>query len=157
MGFVAAVYTYSISAVKQDDFSDLPSTNPNAGQEGIKTIEEELAEKGTRMGAQRGVGALMGYGSSPQGTGVRVANEPATVAGMHDTQPASSPQPTPLSSPLIPSSSASVAAGAAVSTTASPYTRPSSKFIIGAPDVDRIGRLGERSDQESTIDGKRVA
>ena len=43
MSFVAGVYTYSISAVKQDDFSDIPSVS--SAPEGSKSIEEEMAER----------------------------------------------------------------------------------------------------------------
>lgn len=151
MGFAAAVYAYSINAVKQDDFSDVPTANPNAGKEGVKTIEEEMAEKGVRVGT-RGVGAMMGYGSSPQGEGVKIPSSSAT-SGLQDTARAPSPQPTPLSSPLPPSNQA-VASG---SVTSSSSTRPASSFIIGAPDVDHVGRLGDRRNVDAAIDGKRVA
>lgn len=42
--FAFSVYSYSISAVKQDDFSDLPAPD-RAAAGTLKTIEEEQAEK----------------------------------------------------------------------------------------------------------------
>jgi cytochrome c oxidase assembly factor 3 len=152
MGFAAAVYTYSINAVKQDDFSDIPTANPDAGKEGVKTIEEEMAEKGARMGA-RGIGALVGYGSSPQGESIKVSNA-SVQSDLQNTAAAPSPQPTPLSSPLPPSAAAAVTSANALTLSSS---RPASSFIIGAPDVDRFGRLGDRRNQDAAIDGKRVA
>jgi cytochrome c oxidase assembly factor 3 len=154
MGFAAAVYAYSINAVKQDDFSDIPTANPNAGKEGAKTIEEEMAEKGARFG-NRGIGAMAGFGSSPQGEGVKIPYEP-TTSGLQDTQRASSPQPTPLSSPLPPSDYSAAATVNDVATSL-PSARPASRFIIGAPDVDRFGKLGDRRNVDAAIDGKRVA
>lgn len=155
MGFATAVYAYSINAVKQDDFSDIPTANPNAGKEGVKTIEEEMAEKGVRMGT-RGIGAMAGFGSSPQGEGVRV---PSATATLEAQQRPPSPQPTPLSSPLPPSPGATAAAAAteSLSTPKTSSTRPASSFIIGAPDVDHIGKLGDRRNVDAAIDGKRVA
>lgn len=158
MAFAGSVYAYSINAVKQDDFSDIPAVNPNASKEGMKTIEEELAEKGARVGI-RGIGAITGLGSSPQGEGVRIVDDSKRAAsGLQNTQQAPSPQPTPLSSPLPPSSYAA-AASTTLDSAAPPSTssRPPSKFIVGAPDVDRVGRLGDRKSSEATIDGKRVA
>lgn len=152
MGFATAVYAYSINAVKQDDFSDIPTANPNAGKEGAKTIEEEMAEKGVRMGT-RGIGAMAGFGSSPQGEGVRVPR----VAQTSDTQRPPSPQPTPSSSPLPPSPLAVAAASTASLATGKESPRPASGFIIGAPDVDHIGKLGDRRNVDAAIDGKRVA
>ncbi|KAK9894146.1 hypothetical protein P389DRAFT_155229 [Cystobasidium minutum MCA 4210] len=160
MAFAGSVYAYSINAVKQDDFSDIPAVSPNAGKEGMKTIEEELAEKGARVGI-RGIGAMTGLGSSPQGEGVRIVDSKQAPSGIQDTQRASSPQPTPLSSPLPPSSYAAAAAAtldsAAPVSSASSTSRPPSKFIVGAPDVDRVGRIWDRKSTEATIDGKRVA
>ena len=159
MGFAASVYAYSINAVKQDDFSDIPAVNV---AEGMKTIEEELAEKGTRVGI-RGIGAMTGLGSSPQGDGVRIVDNKQASSGLQDMQRASSPQPTPSSSPLPPSASAAAAAAtldsaAPPSSTTTTFTsRPPSKFIVGAPDVDRLGRIWDRKSTEATIDGKRVA
>lgn len=158
MSFVASVYFYSISAVKQDDFSDLPATAPNAGKEGIKTIEEELAEKTSKAGI-RGVGAIAGLGSSPQGQGVRVKENVAAIQSNPQKQ-VPSPQPTPLSSPLPQSSYAAAAAATVTFDDALPTastSRSRSRFIVGAPDVDRIGTLSQRSDLEATIDGRRVA
>lgn len=172
MAFVGSVYGYSISAVKQDDFSDLPLT----GKEGVKSIEEELEEKvgQVKAGAGRGIGAMMGMGSSPQGEGIResVSNTSRSVASTatgvlqtaaDTTERYSPPQPTPLSSPLPPSPSSpssgntpaigNILTGSSVSSASS---RPDSRFVVGAPNVDKIGSLWERKD-ESSISGKRVA
>jgi len=146
LGFVGAVYGYSISAVKQDDFSDLPTVSTSAGMEGVKTIEEELAEK-AKAGGGRGIGALMGYGSSPQGDGVRISvDDSAAAAGNTGF---SSPQPTPLSTPLPPGP---VPASSILSTGA----RPHSKIIVGAGNVDRLGTMGERRSDEPFVSGHRL-
>ena len=165
MAFVGGVYSYSISAVKQDDFADLPKTASTAALGG-KSIEEEIAERKT---GNRGVGALMGYGSSPQGEGVRLqpssgssTSSPASTGASAMGTPlppttAGSPQPTPLSTPLPPSSYAAAAANAIVEPmpdTVRPRQR--SKWVVGAPDVDRIGRLGERSATDAEIGGRRL-
>lgn len=153
LAFAGSVYTYSINAVKQDDFSDIPAVYPNAGKEGVKTIEEEMAEKGVRSGI-RGIGAMTGLGSSPQGSGVKVVND-TPASGLQNERRAPSPQPSPLSSPLPASSQAGTAAVPSVSSNTS--SRPPSKLIAGAPDVDKIGSIWERKAAEPTIDGKRVA
>lgn len=146
LGFVGAVYGYSISAVKQDDFSDIPSVS--SAPEGTPSIEEEMQAK--KMG-NRGVGAMFGLGSSPQGEGVRVI----------DRSPG---QTTPLSTPTtLPSAKApGIAAAEAlvqerpVSATNETGPRPASRWIVGAPSVDRIGKLSERRETDSRIDGRRV-
>lgn len=149
LAFVGSVYGYSISAVKQDDFSDLPEVSTSAGKEGIKTIEEEMAER-AKAGGGRGIGAMMGFGSSPQGDGVRVkdAEDGAVVAATSSNTGSgfSSPQPTPLSTPLPPGTSSSVL---------SHTGRPHSTIIVGAGDVDKLGTMGQRAD-EPFVSGKRL-
>ena len=138
VGFVAAVYTYSISAVKQDDFSDIPIVTPGLNSS-VKTIEDELAEKAKAGG--RGVGAIMGLGSSPQGEGVRVVQDPQKQASGF-----ASPQQSPLSSPpLAPTPGSIAAVTEATKAPASPQGRSESRLIYGAPDVDRLGRLRDSS------------
>jgi hypothetical protein len=139
--------------VKQDDFSDIPSVS--SAPEGSKSIEEEMAE---RKKGNRGVGAMFGLGSSPQGEGVKVVQD---VESPSQTTPMSSP--TPLPSPKAIGEAAADALvekrpGAAPSNpgAVSSAGRPKSKWIVGAPDVDRLGKLHERSDQDSSIDGRRV-
>ena len=144
VAFVAAVYTYSISAVKQDDFSDLPEVSPVAGREGIKTIEEELLAKSSAR--PRGIGAISGIGSSPQGQGGRISS---TSAPTPPQLPQASPQPTALSSAGPPP--LSVAAVPSVNPSIpSSSTRQSSMLIVGAPDVDRLGRVGDTAVSDAT-------
>lgn len=153
MAFVGAVYGYSISAVKQDDFSDLPTTSTAAG----KTIEEEMAERAALQGS-RGIGAMMGMGSSPQGEGLRL-NEAQRIAQAKNLPSSSfaTPQQSPTAAPL-PASAIVAPAGATVDGPISPLSsssRPKSRLVVGAPDVDRLGKLGERP-EESTIGGRRL-
>ncbi|CAD6564134.1 MAG: hypothetical protein CYPHOPRED_001983 [Cyphobasidiales sp. Tagirdzhanova-0007] len=152
LGFAGSVYFYSISAVKQDDFSDLPV----AGKEGVRTIEEEMADQ-VKGGAQRGVGAMMGMGSSPQGEGVRIPQKGRAVDPVAQEQhPFLSPQPAELAAPLLPAIGARASDTSSLpSTNISSGVRPTSRFIVGAPDVDRPSKIWERNDEKS-ISGKRV-
>ncbi|KAL7007239.1 hypothetical protein EMMF5_003078 [Cystobasidiomycetes sp. EMM_F5] len=131
VGFVTAVYTYSISAVRQDDFSDLPDASTLPGSANVKTIEEELAEKAKAGG--RGIGAMMGYGSSPQGEGVKLPPQRSNF---------SSPQTSPLSS-LATSSPTPLETH---QTTPAASQRSQNRLIPDAPDIDRLGKMGDRQD-----------
>ena len=156
LSFVGMVYGYSISAVKQDDFSDIPTVS--SAPEGSKSIEEEMAE---RKKGNRGVGAMFGLGSSPQGEGVKVTQ---ALESPSQTTPMSSPTPVSVPVPATPSAKAPgvAAADALIQQQERPVnvqavqSRPRSRWIVGAPDVDRLGKMHERSEQDSTIDGRRV-
>lgn len=163
MAFVTSVYSYSISAVKQDDFSDLPEISTLSDKEGVKTIEEELAEKTRSVaGGNRGIGAMMGFGSSPQGEGVKINNDvgdPSQRRIVGDGRFPSGPSQT-LNTPLPPNSKAAadVAEGSRilpVTATESVGSRQKSSWIVGAPDVDRLGKLMDRKTEEATIQGRR--
>lgn len=151
LGFAASVYGYSISAVKQDDFSDLPSTSTLAESENVKTIDEELREKSKMGGSMRGAGAIPGIGSSPQGEGLRIG-----TTSIINTVTGNQQQQHPTAPPAEPGSVAEAAASSLVTSAPLPTgSRPKSRFIVGAPDVDRVGKLWERID-ESDISGRRV-
>ena len=152
VGFAGSIYSYSIRAVKQDDFSDLPNT----GREGVSTIEEDMKDQ-VRSGAQGGVGAMMGMGSSPQGEGVSVVDRTRGVKGTGKEQNTLlMPQPTEVAAPLLPAiSAADTNTADSNGMDPSAGSRTTSRFIVGAPDVDRPSRLTERTN-ESFISGRRV-
>lgn len=154
LSFVAGVYGYSISAVKQDDFSDIPIAAPSNYD---KSIEEEMAERKKLNMGNRGVGAMFGIGSSPQGEGVKVKATP--LESPSQTTPISTPTTTIAPSAKAPGMAAADALlqERPVQVDGSPMgARPRSRWIVGAPDVDMVGKLGERSQQDATIDGRRV-
>jgi cytochrome c oxidase assembly factor 3 len=117
--FAASVYFYSIRAVAQDDFSDLDQPVDEDLRRSVRSIEDEKRAKEALVAERLSV--VGGPASSAAAVGVVEAVNPVEAL------------------PLAPSRSgiAGLVQGAFGGKGAD------SKIVWGAPNVDRIGRIGE--------------
>ncbi|GFZ44569.1 hypothetical protein JCM24511_02293 [Saitozyma sp. JCM 24511] len=157
--FAAGVYAYSISSVKQDDFSDVADLLPPAAERAkIRTIEDEARDAALAKGQQ--LGSLSSLSTSSQGGGA------ATAPLSPVYQPSS---PSALSKPL-PSTSIGVIdeelgisgmdLPADLNLSWSEYLPKrmsewgwfkrrglvedkGNVLVWGAPDVDKVGKVGD--------------
>lgn len=122
-GFTFSVYVYSIRAVKQDDFSDVVLPS-DLDREGVKTIEEEETDRVRRKKELKD-----GFGLSKKDEFAVVEEKAVAVVG-GKTQ-----------------------AVWEVVRKAFGGKGEDSKLVVGAPPVDRLGRIGS----DGTVDtGRRL-
>lgn len=130
LSFVTGVYFYSISAVKQDDFSDVPLPSP----EDMRRIQAEIeAEKA--QNAADGKARLGGSGPGRTAAGGAGANPLTTPEGAH----------LPAMGIL---GSVAFLGGRAESPSSDPTTPsvpPARGFVQGAPPLDRLGTTKDRT------------
>ncbi|GAA5822932.1 hypothetical protein JCM11251_004428 [Rhodosporidiobolus azoricus] len=117
--FAIWVYWYSIRAVAQDDFSDLDQPVSEEQRRSVRSIEELKKD-------QEALSADRLSLSSAAASGVVAAINPAEVS------PAVAPAPAAARSSIL-------------SMLTGPFggKGTESKLVWGAPNVDRIGRIGE--------------
>jgi hypothetical protein len=157
LGFCGGVYTYSIAAVKQDDFSDVVGPSEEE-RPNLRSIEDEKREKvGSKVGA-----ALSSLAGSGSGTTTTTTDQTSpqtglvsgSVQGQFTTSPSPSSHPMPAFSPISsPSSSVPPKSsdGSQVPLSWLFKGRDHERgLIVGAPDVDRPGRAGDRTTRSST-------